>query len=166
MNLPKIRRRCAGASPAPWTVERDGDGAAIIRTGRTEGENRLIVRRESEPASDFDVRFIALARMVLERLVDAVERGDAAGFSAQELHEIDAAVGAASAPPWVPFLESTQPIGGLSVIWVGGERDDEPDMYVWLGEDRRTAPDPDVDFIAHARQDVPELLAAVRQLRR
>jgi hypothetical protein len=69
-----------------------------------------------------------------------------------------------SPPRSWPFLESIEPIGGPSVIWVGGERDDEPDMYVWLGEDRRAAPDPDVDFIAHARQDVPELLAAVRKL--
>jgi hypothetical protein len=165
-NLTKIRRRCAAASPAPWTVERDGDGAAVIRTGRAEGENRLIVRRDHEPASEADVRFIALARTIVERLVDAVERGEAGTFSAQELDEIDAAVAGASSPPWVPFLESTQPIGGSSVIWIGGERDDEPDMYVWLGEDRRAAPDPDVEFIAQARQDVPELLAAARQLRR
>ena len=162
--LAEIRRRCAAASPPPWTVERNGHGAAIIRTGAADGENRLVVRREREPASDADVRFIALARAVTERLVDAVERGDAGAFSAEELDEIDAAVEGASLPPWKPFLESTEPIGGSSVIWVGGEREDEPDMYVWLGDDRRSASDPDVDFIAHARQDVPELVAAVRRL--
>jgi hypothetical protein len=112
------------------------------------------------------VQFIALARTVVERLVDAVERGDAEAFSPQELDEIDAAVAASSLPPWMPFLESNQPIGGPSVIWMGGERDDEHDMYVWLGEDRRAAPEPDVAFIADARQDVPELLAAVPQLQR
>jgi hypothetical protein len=72
-NLPKIRRRPAAAGPAPWTVERDGDRASIIHTQTAGGENRLIVTRELEPASDADVRFIAIARTVIDRLVDAVE---------------------------------------------------------------------------------------------
>jgi hypothetical protein len=76
--------------------------------------------------------------------------------------KIEHAMNEASEPPWMAFIEDDQPIGGTSVIWIG-ESDDEPDMYVWLEDD--IAPGADVDFIAHARQDIPSLVSTVRRLK-
>jgi hypothetical protein len=52
---------------------------------------------------------------------------------------------------------------GDNFIRIGGLDDNEPDMYVM--RDTTPATTTDLDFIAHARQDVPRLLAEVRRLR-
>jgi hypothetical protein len=54
-------------------------------------------------------------------------------------------------------------MSGDSFIRVGGLDDDEPDMYV--SRDSAPASIADKDFIAHARQDIPRLLAEVGRLR-
>lgn len=154
-----IRRRAIAASALPWTVERGSDGVAHIRTGRTDGESRLFVRRDLVPADNSDVEFIALARAAVPRLLGALECEDVASISEGELDEIEAVVTAASAAPWRPFIEEWEPIGGCSMIWIGDG--DAPDMYVWLGDD--IAPAPDIDFIGYSRQDVPFLIAEVRR---
>jgi hypothetical protein len=71
---------------------------------------------------------------------------------------IDAVANRAAPGPWTAFIEEVQPIGGPSVIWVGG--DDDPDMYLWLGT--KIASPGDVNFVAHAREDVPTLVEAIR----
>ena len=48
-------------------------------------------------------------------------------------------------------------------IRIGELNDDEPDMYVM--RDTAPAASADLDFIAHARQDIPRLLAEVHRLR-
>jgi len=85
-----------------------------------------------------------------------------------ELGQIEQRCGAASKPPWQSFIEGRDHCGGDNFIRVGGMDDSEPDMYIDRsvpGEGLVCASDADLDFIAHARQDLPLLLAEVRRLR-
>lgn len=158
--LDAIKARLAETSHAPWTLETGSEGVRFIRTARTDGENRLFARHDLEPAPDGDIAFIALARNVLERLVDALDGGDPQSISREELDEIAAVTDRATSGPWTPFIEERQPIGGSSVIWVGGD-DFGADMYLWLGDEM--APGELFDFVAHARQDVPWLVDEIRR---
>jgi hypothetical protein len=157
--LDQISRRLQGATKGPWTVESDPGIGRYIQTGRSQGESRLRVKRNLNPASDEDIEFIAIARQALPRLIQALESGRTDLVSPAELDEYEEAASRATPGPWTPFIEELQPIGGSSVIWVGGEND--PDMYVWLGSE--IAPAGDVDFVAHARQDVPDLIVELRR---
>jgi hypothetical protein len=80
-----------------------------------------------------------------------------------ELDAIEARVLAASNAPWQSFVEGSDHTSGDNFIRVGGLDHDEPDMYV--SRDTGPASVADQDFIAHARQDMPRLLAEVRRLR-
>ena len=80
-----------------------------------------------------------------------------------ELDAIEARVVAASKVPWQSFVEGRDHTSGDNFIRVGGLDDDEPDMYV--SRDTVPASVADQDFIAHARRDMPRLLAEVRGLR-
>jgi hypothetical protein len=155
--LAEIRERLAAASPAPWTVETDSNGVKHIRVGAGQSSVQLSVRRDQEPGDDADVEFIAMSRNVLPRLVNALE-GKQASVTIEELDMIDAVVNRATPGPWTAFIEEVQPIGGPSVIWVGGN--DDPDMYLWLGA--KIASPGDVNFVAHAREDVPIVVEAIR----
>jgi hypothetical protein len=84
-------------------------------------------------------------------------------LSDAELAAIAARAAAASPAPWEAFVEGRDHLGGDDFIRVGGLDDDEPDMYVL--RDRTPASAADLDFIAHARQDIPRLVAEVRRLR-
>ena len=55
-------------------------------------------------------------------------------------------------------------MAGDDFIRVGGLRDDCPDMYVL--HESQAAPTHDLDFVAHARQDIPRLLDEIERLRR
>ena len=123
----------------------------------------LRVTREADPAGPADVDFIALAMDVVPRWLDAVASGTTGSITESQLAAAEEAARRASPGPWIPFLESRQPIGGCSVIWVGGEDSDEPDMYLWRGDE--IADDGDFDFVAHAREDLPWLAAEIRRLR-
>jgi hypothetical protein len=80
-----------------------------------------------------------------------------------ELDEMDRRVGAASPAPWESSVEGRDHESGDSFILIGDLDDAQPDMYV--SHDGVPAPAADLDFIAHARQDVPRLIAEVRRLR-
>ncbi len=84
-------------------------------------------------------------------------------MSDDELDEMERRVAAASKRPWESFVEGRDHWSGDNFIRIGGLDDDEPDMYVM--RDETPAATTDLDFIAHARQDVPRLLAEVRRLR-
>jgi hypothetical protein len=129
--------------------------------GPNDGENRLFVRHDFEPAPEDDLAFIALARNVLKWLIETVESGDPNKISRAQLDEIDAAADNATSGPWTPFVEERQPIGGSSVIWIGGD-DFNTDMYLWLGD--KMAPGELFDFVACAREDVPRLVADIRRV--
>jgi hypothetical protein len=155
--LAEIRERLAAASPAPWTLETDSNGVKHIRVGAEQGSAQLSIKRDQEPGDDADVEFIAMSRNVLPRLVSALD-GKQRSVTIEELDMIDAVANRATPGPWTAFIEEVQPIGGPSMIWVGG--DDDPDMYLWLGT--KIASAGDVNFVAHAREDVPALVAAIK----
>jgi len=84
-------------------------------------------------------------------------------ISDAELAAIEARVAGASRGPWESFVEGRDHTSGDNFIRVGGRDENEPDMYVL--RDSVPASVADQDFIAHARQDMPRLLAEVRRLR-
>ncbi|HUH95749.1 MAG TPA: hypothetical protein VLZ89_00200 [Anaerolineales bacterium] len=79
-------------------------------------------------------------------------------LSQEYLDEVRKRCEAATAAPWISFVEGRDFTGGDSVIGRGPNRS-EADLYL-TGETIA-----DQDFIAHARQDVPLLLAEIARLR-
>lgn len=77
-----------------------------------------------------------------------------------DLDEIESRHIVASPAPWTAFVGPG--IGGPDFISIGDD-DAEPDMYV--SRDAKPASAADLDFIAHARQDIPRLISEVRRLR-
>ncbi len=86
-----------------------------------------------------------------------------------ELEAIEARAAAALPGPWRAFIEGRNHDSGSDFIQTGGVDDSAPDIYVTLsyhGSEPEDVPQPaDWDFIAHAREDVPRLVAEVRRLR-
>ena len=76
----------------------------------------------------------------------------------QELAEIESRCLAATKGPWQSFIEGRDHLSGDSFIRTGGMDNDSPDLYLAGGTLH------DQDFIAHARQDIPRLVAEVRKL--
>ena len=79
-------------------------------------------------------------------------------MTAEELRTIEARAERASAGPWKAFIEGRdQPLGGGSFLRTGP---------AGLGPDIELpgATVEDYDFIAHARQDLPRLVADVRRV--
>ena len=81
----------------------------------------------------------------------------------KELAAMERRAAAATRGPWQSFVEGRNHESGDSMIRLGGLDDACPDMYVT--HEKRPAPAADLDFIAHARQDLPRLVAEVRRLR-
>lgn len=86
-----------------------------------------------------------------------LEKGDL--LTDRDIRAIRARCDAATKAPWESFVEGRDHNGGDSFIRTGGLDDSSPDLYVAGGTTQ------DQDFIAHARQDVPRLLAEVERLR-
>ncbi|MGZ4691055.1 MAG: hypothetical protein ACXVKA_05355 [Acidimicrobiia bacterium] len=80
-----------------------------------------------------------------------------------ELDAIEQRALAASKGPWRSYVEGRDHWSGDDFIRIGGDADDEPDMYI--SRDTNPAAAEDLDFVAHARQDVPRLVAEIRRLR-
>jgi hypothetical protein len=152
--LRDMRARAEAASGDAWRLDQQ-DGHPVVRVeagGRPTGVLRLM--RDLDPAGLADVDFVAHARTDLDRLIAALTGGP--DLPAATRAEIDARVRAASPAPWRPFLSDDGGVGGSNVIWVSDE-DDQPDLYLWLGES--PAPNGDYEFVAYARDDIPALLA-------
>jgi hypothetical protein len=162
--LAEIQARCDRATPGPWTSYVEGrdhvSGSSFIMTAGAD------IDRFGMSGDDQD--FAAQARQDLPRLLAEVRRlhgldagtGPVAGEGGMEpgeLAEIEARCERASAGPWV-----------RSLVEMGGEYG--PESVVTTGTGSRfelTGPtEADHELIAHARQDVPRLLAEVRRLRR
>ena len=77
----------------------------------------------------------------------------------QLLVQIETRLSAATKGPSESFIEGRDHLAGDSFIRTGGMDNDSPDIYL------SGATLQDQDFIAHARQDIPMLLAEVRRLR-
>ncbi|PJG52545.1 hypothetical protein CVM73_25640 [Bradyrhizobium forestalis] len=71
-----------------------------------------------------------------------------------EIEAIKARCEQATAGPWKSFIEKRDKISGSDFIQTGGE-----DFYL------SGATIADYDFIAHARQDIPRLIAEIERLR-
>jgi hypothetical protein len=76
-----------------------------------------------------------------------------------DLVAIEARVSAASASPWVSFIEGRDHSSGSSFIRTGSLELRGTDIEL------TGATVADQDFIAHARQDIPALVAEIRRLR-
>ncbi len=85
----------------------------------------------------------------------------------ERLSEIEARTRVATPGPWKAFVEGRDHWGGDDFIRTGGLDDGTPDMYVSAAtaDGSHPATERDLDFIAHARQDVPVLTAHIRALR-
>ena len=77
-----------------------------------------------------------------------------------ELNEIQARCEAASPGPWKAFIEGRDHESGSSFIMTGEGASRGKDIEM------SGATPADYDFIAHARQDVPQLLAEIARLQR
>jgi hypothetical protein len=79
-----------------------------------------------------------------------------------ELAAMKARLAATTPPPWQASFEGRDHYSGDSVIFTGGQ-----EIYI-SAEDYRGGGGhfcADLDFIAHARQDIPRLIAEVERLR-
>jgi len=78
----------------------------------------------------------------------------------QELEEIEQRCSLAQSMPWEALIEGRDHEGGSNIIKTG-----ESDLR---GEDLEIsgATSADLDFIAHARQDIPKLIEEIRKLMR
>jgi hypothetical protein len=154
--LAQIQARYDQASPGPWTSIVEGrdqvSGSSFIMTG---GEDIDPLRMRPD-----DQDFAAHARQDVPRLVDEVRRlsrGGEARVAARELAEIANRCERASASPWHTAPPNRTHAGPATRVTTGtGGNDFE----------LRGVNEDDPAFIAHARQDVPRLLAEVRRLRR
>jgi hypothetical protein len=156
--LDEIRTRWEAVRDIPVEIT-DGPGGHVkLLTGNAAGQMELRVTRDDYPAGAGDVLFVGHAFSDIPRLLEASVSGRP--LSAEEAYGIDMRIASASPGPWMVFLESDGGMGGSDVIRVS-EDDSEDDMYLWMGA--KLAQSAIYDFIGEARQDVPALLAAVRQ---
>jgi hypothetical protein len=83
-----------------------------------------------------------------------------------ELRQIEARLAAASPGPWTSYVEGRDHTSGDDFIRVS-EDNAEPDLYLSRAVAGGVVPasTADQDFIAHARQDIPALIAEIRRLR-
>ncbi len=79
-------------------------------------------------------------------------------LSEEELQEIEKRVSQAQAGPWKAYIEGRDHESGSSFIMTGTESQRGEDIDL-LG-----ATTADFDFIANARQDIPKLIQAIREL--
>ena len=80
------------------------------------------------------------------------------GVAIEELRAIRARCDAATRGPWRAFIEDRDHESGSDFIMTGGPQDRGPDLEI-SGATRA-----DLDFIAHARQDIPRLLDLIATL--
>ncbi len=83
-----------------------------------------------------------------------------------ELNQIKARLEATSIAPWESVIEGRDQEGGSSFIMTGIEKGENiwgenrgEDLYLSGGTNA------DLDFIAHARQDIPRLLEEIERLK-
>ncbi len=80
---------------------------------------------------------------------------DSTFLTGDDLEEIKKRCDEATPGPWKSYVEGREEMSGSDFIMTGGE-----DIYL------TGATVADQDFIAHARQDIPKLVAEVERLRK
>ena len=83
--------------------------------------------------------------------------------NSEEIEKIRARYNAARSSPWSSIIEGRDQLGGSSFMMIGEGHSRGEDLY--LTGDDWVVPIADYDFIAHARQDIPLLLAEIDRLR-
>lgn len=78
----------------------------------------------------------------------------------KRLEEIEARAKAATPGPWTIFARSKR---AVRAIWLTRLNRDGDSVWTWPGF-VQTSFEHDADFIAHARQDIPDLLAEIERL--
>jgi hypothetical protein len=82
----------------------------------------------------------------------------------EEIEKIRARCNAARPSPWTSIIEGRDQTSGSSFIMIGEGDNRNEDLYL-IG-DERPVPSADYDFVAHARQDIPFLLAEIDRLKK
>ena len=113
----------------------------------------LEVRWDWGPDPVADTEFIAHSTIDMRKLVTAYRSGER--LSDLEKRAISNRVANASPEPWNAYLESWKQ-GGPDFIQVS-VRDDEADMYLWIGT--QLAPSSYFRFVGAARSRIPQLLS-------
>jgi hypothetical protein len=85
-------------------------------------------------------------------------------LSDADLDAVEARCRAATPSPWWAWVEGRDGTSASSFIGRGLDGARHSDLYLSTDPGDRVT-DEDYDFIAHARQDLPRLLAEVRRLR-
>jgi hypothetical protein len=80
---------------------------------------------------------------------------DHPSLTQDEINEIRLRCERATPAPWKSYIEGREQMSGSNFIMTGGE-----DIYL------TGATEDDQDFIAHARQDIPRLLAEIDRLKK
>jgi hypothetical protein len=80
----------------------------------------------------------------------------------QRILEIKARCEVARSGPWQAYIEDRDHSSGSSFIMIGAGANRGEDLYL-TGDDMAVSA-ADYDFIAHARQDIPWLLAEIDRL--
>ena len=99
-------------------------------------------------------------------MADGIGEPELVEMEQRAIHALDAAPA-----PWIPLLETRHGLGGESFIQFGDDPRLDQEMYITvdLGSQRLNSPDARldavIDFIAHASEDVPRLVAEIRRLR-
>jgi hypothetical protein len=158
--LEAIEARLSAVSGVRWEViELDG-GQLGVEVIFADGHPTVMqVTRNRTPASNVDVLFIGRSRSDIQRLLLAIQGKMV--LSPIELAEIEARCRAASPAPWTAFIEVDGGIGGCDMIRVTDDQDDEPDLYLWFGPGLKDlAPSANFRFVAAARRDILDLIAA------
>jgi hypothetical protein len=109
---------------------------------------------------DFSPGTAARIALLHARLVFEIYADDQLAEADEELDEISARCDEATPPPWRSFVEGRDHTSGSSFIMRGEGTSRHEDIEL------TGATAADQDFIAHARQDVPCLVAEVVRLRR
>lgn len=158
--LSQLKDLATAASGVSWRAVMDPTEGRVVEVHYRDGGQQIMsLKRDQAPANEDDVEFVAHSRDDVLRLTSALE--GSTKLTASELDEIEERIRKASPGPWRPFLETDGGMAGTSVIWVT-DSDNEADLYLWIGN--RIAPAPDFEFVAAARNEMPGLLAAVRQV--
>ncbi len=84
---------------------------------------------------------------------------ESSGLTENELNEMRLRCEAATAGPWISYIEGRDHSSGSNFIMTGKGNSRGEDIEL-IG-----ATTADQDFIAHARQDVPSLLSEIQRLK-
>lgn len=82
----------------------------------------------------------------------------------EEIEKIRARCNAARSGPWTSIIEGRDQTSGSSFIMIGEGDNRTEDLYL-IGDEQPIS-SADYDFVAHARQDIPFLLAEIDRLKK